>query len=141
MYEAEVGRHEIEAVLGRTIEKMAVDEHASEFLLKSVRSAWERRIEVDNIIEELAIGWRVERIARIDLVILRLAIIELLLGVEDPPIADPIVINEAVVLAKKFSTEDSGKFVNGILASVVKEKDKFRAMLEIKNHAQDARGV
>ena len=129
MYEAEVGHHDIDAVLERTIENMVVDEPASVFLVKSVKMAWERRTEVDKIVEELAIGWKLDRIARIDLVILRLAIVELLIGIEEPPIPDPIVINEAVVLAKKFSTGDSGKFVNGILATVVRDKDKFAEML------------
>jgi transcription antitermination protein NusB len=137
MYEAEVGHHEIEAVLQRTIENMVVDEPASAFLLKSVRLAWENKGVVDKIVEELAIGWKIDRIARIDLVILRLAIIELLFGVEDPPIPDPIVINEAVVLAKKFSTEESGKFINGILASVIKEKEKYTKVLKAGESVQD----
>ncbi|MCX6644784.1 MAG: transcription antitermination factor NusB [bacterium] len=137
MYEAEVGHHEIEAVLERTIEKMVVEEPASDFLMKSVRLAWENKAEVDKIVEELAIGWKLDRIARIDLVILRLAIVELLLGVEDPPIPDPIVINEAVVLTKKFSTEDSGKFINGILASVIKEKEKYTEILKAGETIRD----
>ena len=137
MYEAEVGHHEIEADLERTIEKMAVDEPASDFLKKSVRLAWENIVHVDKIVEELAIGWKVDRIARIDLVILRLAIVESLFGVEDPPVPDPIVINEAIVLAKKFSTEESGKFINGILASVVKEKEKYKQRLIVRDSIQE----
>ncbi|MCK4721077.1 transcription antitermination factor NusB [bacterium] len=130
LYEAEVGIHEIEEVLERTIVEMEVDAPASEFLRNSVRLVWSHREKVDKIIEELAIGWSLDRIARVDLVILRLAILELLIGFEDPSIPDPIVINEAVVLAKKFSTEDSGKFVNGILASIVKDKEKFKGKLK-----------
>lgn len=130
LYEAEVGIHEIEDVLNRTIVEMEVDAPASEFLRNAVRLVWAHLEKVDKIIEELAIGWKLNRIARIDLVILRLAITELLIGFEDPMIPDPIVINEAVVLAKKFSTEDSGKFVNGILASVVKNKDLFKGKLK-----------
>lgn len=130
LYEAEVGIHEIEEVLDRTIVEMEVDAPASEFLRNAVRLVWSHLEKVDKIIEGLAIGWSLDRIARVDLVILRLAIIELLIGFEDPMIPDPIVINEAVVLAKKFSTEDSGKFVNGILASVVKDKEVFKGKLK-----------
>jgi N utilization substance protein B len=130
LYEAEVGIHEIEEVLDRTIVDMEVDTPASEFLRNAVRLVWAHREKVDKIIEELAIGWSLDRIARVDLVILRLAILELLIGFEDPLIPDPIVINEAVVLAKKFSTEDSGKFVNGILASIVKDKEVFKGKLK-----------
>jgi N utilization substance protein B len=112
-------------VIERTIETMDVDPPARTWLRDSVKLAWDRHVKVDAIIEDLAIGWKLARIARVDLSILRLAIVELLLGFEDPSPPDPVVINEAVVLAKKFSTDDSGKFVNGILATVVKDKDKF----------------
>lgn len=130
IYEIEVGKHDPDEVIARTIEMQGVEPPADEFLRNAVGLAWEKREKVDEIIEKLAVGWKLERIARIDLAILRLAIVELLIGLEEPPPGDPVVINEAVVLAKKFSTEDSGKFVNGILASVVKDKDKYRNMLD-----------
>lgn len=130
MYEIQSGKHDPEVVIARTIEMQEVEAPADKFLADAVRLACENKERVDKIIEALAVGWKLDRIARIDLAILRLAIVELLIGLEEPPPADPVVINEAVVLAKKFSTEDSGKFVNGILASVVKDKEKYRGMLD-----------
>jgi N utilization substance protein B len=71
---------------------------------------------LDEIITKHAENWRFERLAAIDRAILRLAVHELR-GGETPP---KVVLNEAVDLAKKFSNEDSGSFVNGILDAIHK---------------------
>lgn len=128
-FEIEVGRLKIEPVLKHTVESQDVDPNAEKFLVAAVETVEKYRESIDSVVGELAIGWKLDRIARVDLCILRLAISELLIGFEDPRPPDAVVINEAVVLAKKFSTEDSGKFVNGILASVAKEKDKYAEKL------------
>jgi N utilization substance protein B len=72
--------------------------------------------ELDALIVQHAQNWRLERMAIIDRAVLRLAIYELRIG-ETPP---KVVLNEAVDLAKKFSSEDAGGFVNGILDAVSK---------------------
>ena len=136
IYEIESGGHDLEIVIERTVELQEISASSSGFFTDSVRMAWVNHETTDKIIEELAEGWRLERIAKVDLAILRLAIVELLVGLEDPPPPDPVVINEAVVLAKKFSTADSGKFVNGILASVVKNKEKYQSMMAPENPAE-----
>ena len=71
---------------------------------------------LDAVIVQHADNWRFERLAAIDRAILRLAIHEMK-GTETPP---KVVLNEAVELAKKFSSEESGAFVNGVLDSVHK---------------------
>lgn len=76
---------------------------------------------LDELIVKHADNWRFERLAAIDRAILRLAIYELR-GTDTPP---KVVLNEAVELAKKFSSEDSGAFVNGIL-------DAFRKSLAVQ---------
>jgi len=129
-YEIEVGKQDVEEVLARVSEEQELDAKSRDFFQDSVRKVFEYLPEIDGIIEELAIGWKLNRIARVDLAIMRLAILELLVDLEDPPPPEAIVINEAVVLAKKFSTEDSGKFVNGILASVVNNKEKYKERLK-----------
>jgi N utilization substance protein B len=70
--------------------------------------------ELDALIVQHAQNWRLERMAIIDRAVLRLAIFELRAG-ETPP---KVILNEAVELAKKFSSEDAGSFVNGILDAV-----------------------
>ncbi|MGF1448148.1 MAG: transcription antitermination factor NusB [Opitutales bacterium] len=74
--------------------------------------AFRHRDEADAIVKDHARNWRFERIARVDLAILRLAIYELKHRRDIPPI---VSINEAIDLAKTFSTPDSKRFVNGIL--------------------------
>ena len=72
--------------------------------------------ELDTVVENNAKGWKLSRIARIDLSILRLCIYEINYR-DDIPFN--ISINEAVELAKKYGTEDSGSFINGILSKAV----------------------
>lgn len=76
---------------------------------------------IDRVLAGASDNWKLERISRVDLAILRLAVAELIY-VEDIP--DSVSINEAVELAKKFGSEDSGKFVNGILGNVVRGRDE-----------------
>jgi transcription antitermination protein NusB len=80
-----------------------------------IRGSLEHREEADALISKYAVNWELHRIAAVDRNILRLAIFEMLHRQDIPPI---VSINEAVDLAKKFSTQDSGKFVNGILDKV-----------------------
>ena len=80
-----------------------------------IRGAVEHREEADAIIKKHAKNWELHRIAAVDRNILRLAIFEMLHRDDIPPV---VSINEAVDIAKKFSTQDSGKFVNGILDKV-----------------------
>jgi N utilization substance protein B len=80
-----------------------------------IRGALEHRDEADAVIVKHAKNWELHRIAAVDRNILRLAIYEMLHREDIPPV---VSINEAVDIAKKFSTQDSGKFVNGILDKV-----------------------
>lgn len=73
--------------------------------------------EIDNALNEVSVGWKVKRMARVDLTILRLAYFEIKFD-KDVPV--PTAINEAVELAKSYGEENSPSFVNGILAKVVK---------------------
>lgn len=83
-----------------------------------IRGAIEHRNALDEQIKKYAKNWELHRIAAVDRNILRLAIYEMLYREDIPPV---VSINEAVDIAKKFSTEDSGKFVNGVLDKVKSE--------------------
>jgi N utilization substance protein B len=74
--------------------------------------------DVDGLIERFARGWTIDRMPVVDRAILRIAIYEL---ASTPDTPTGVVISEAVELAKRYSTEDSGRFVNGVLASVAAE--------------------
>jgi len=76
--------------------------------------------EIDELIAEFCTSWKINRLGKVDLSILRLAVIEL--KYMDTPVK--VVINECVEMAKKFSSEKSSVFVHGVLASVVKKLGK-----------------
>ena len=80
-----------------------------------VAGTWQQLNELDAAISAAATGWRVERMPAVDRNILRLALYELWLG--DTPVG--VVVSEAVKLAKRFSTERSGAFVNGVLSKLI----------------------
>ena len=92
------------------------------YYTEAVRGVWERLEEIDALIGEAAEHWRVGRMTLVDRNILRLGAYELSLG-SDIPFA--VAINEAVELGKRFGSEESGAFINGILdriAAIVRKK-------------------
>lgn len=89
---------------------LAPDPYA-ESLVRGVES---RADEIDVLISAHAKGWTIERMPVMDRTLLRMAVFELL-GEPDVPVA--VVISEAVELAKRYSTEDSGRFINGVLSA------------------------
>ncbi|HOD01273.1 MAG TPA: transcription antitermination factor NusB [bacterium] len=91
------------------------DDELTKFIVDGVRSHIN---EIDKIIEECAPDWPIDKIAKIDLVILRIAIFEALFGKKTPI---KVVIDEAVEIAKEFGNDTSHKFVNGVMGTVVEK--------------------
>ena len=89
-----------------------VPDHA----VRLVEGAVEQRARIDELIEEHASGWSLDRLPDVDRAILRMAVYELL-WVDDVP--DAVVIDEAVELAKTLSTDDSPAYVNGVLGAIL----------------------
>jgi N utilization substance protein B len=89
----------------------------ADILVRGVVGALAR---LDDRLTRASTNWRLERMARIDLAILRLAAFELTESVDVPR---EVAIDEAVELAKTFSSDEAGKFVNGVLAGLVSTKD------------------
>ena len=100
-----------------------VDRAVPAFALELVLGVAEHLDELDRIIGDHAHDWTVHRMAAVDRTILRLATYELLHRPDVPPSA---AINEAVEAAKELSTEDSGRFVNGVLGAIAREIDERR---------------
>lgn len=84
-----------------------------------VRGVQEHHADIDRLITSYADRWAIERMPVVDRNLLRIALFELFWGVDVPV---PVAINEAVELAKAFSTEDSGRFVNGLLGRIVEKE-------------------
>ena len=95
----------------------------------------ENKQELDSRITEVTDNWKLERIAAVDRAILRLGLYELLEMAEVPP---KVVINEAVELAKKFSTEKSGAFVNGVLDKIYQTMSAGRESSPGKENNHDS---
>lgn len=107
-------------VLERNISRYAsmVDDRA--FIERLVAGVSAKVDEIDAILQPVAPEWPINQIARMDRIVLRIGAYELLFGEGVPP---KVVINEAVELAKAFGGENSSKFVNGVLGTVLKQKD------------------
>ena len=88
-----------------------------EYILDKYRAIVEKKEEIDTLLNVVSEGWKTSRMNRVDLTIMRLAVYEIKWD-EDVPTG--VAINEAVELAKKYSSDDGPSFVNGILAKVVK---------------------
>ena len=89
------------------------------FVTSLVKGTREHLTEIDALLARFATNWSLNRMAMVDRNILRLGTYELLYETQTPP---KVVINEAVELAKRFGTNDSGKFVNGVLDSIHKSR-------------------
>jgi transcription antitermination protein NusB len=86
-----------------------------------VRGVTERMGEIDRLITARAVNWRVERMAVIDRMILRLACLELMSAVDTPA---KVIINEAIELARTYSSEESVPFVNGVLDAIRRDLNR-----------------
>jgi N utilization substance protein B len=115
MYELDVGKHPKVEIL-RTYWLM--NEHPKkvrDFAEMLFKGTVRKLKEIDKVIQQHTKNWRLNRMAVVDRNILRLAVFEFLWGDKTP---GTVVINEALEIAKKFSTHESAQFVNGILDSI-----------------------
>lgn len=92
-----------------------VNQKTISFCSKLVSGTIDKISEIDEKISLHSLNWKLERMSTVDRNVLRIATYELLFLKETPP---PVVINEAIEVAKKFGTEDSAKFINGILDAI-----------------------
>ena len=115
LYEVDAASHEVEAVLSRLLAEGGLSEENSAFVRELVSQVIQNKEEIDRNIQRFAPAWPIEQISVIDRNILRLAIFEILF---DNKVSVKVAINEAVELAKKFGSDNSSKFVNGVLGSV-----------------------
>jgi N utilization substance protein B len=82
---------------------------------------------IDELLIDYLKGWQMDRLSKVDKEVLRLAAYEMIFRDDVPP---KVVVNEAIELSKHFGTEESGKFVNGVLGKMIKELDQIK----LKHH-------
>ncbi len=116
---AEYGSDDGEAVETEDGRQSKGTKRAFEYAQRLARGATEHRDSIDALIREQAEHWRLERMPAVDRNILRLAVYEFL---HEPDVPKLVVVDEAIELAKKFGSDDSGRFVNGLLDGLLKKR-------------------
>ncbi len=106
---------EADDIIGYAVEARLLE--PSVFSVSLFKQTYEKLSEIDAVIEKYAIGWKLERLSKVTLSVLRLAICEILF-VDSIP--HGVSANEAVELAKKYATADDAAFINGILGSFIR---------------------
>lgn len=109
----------LDEVLARNIERYAEMVEDIEFIRELVSGVLAKASELDAVLQPIAPEWPIDQIARMDRLVLRIGLYELLHGQDVPP---KVVINEAVELAKAFGGENSSKFINGVLGTVLRQR-------------------
>ncbi|GAA3840751.1 MULTISPECIES: transcription antitermination factor NusB [Amycolatopsis] len=97
-----------------------------DYTISLVEGVTANRERIDELLAEHAHGWSLERMPPVDLAVLRVGVYELLWAADVP---DPVAIDEAVGLARELSTDDSPRFVNGVLGRIGTIADRIRAVL------------
>ena len=115
LYEFDAAGHNVEAALAHFLADAGLSEDNAAFAQRLVNGVIQNQEQIDQHIKNFAPAWPLEQIPIVDRNILRLAIFEILL---DNNVPVKVAINEAVELAKKFGSDSSSRFVNGVLGSV-----------------------
>lgn len=118
LYQLEITKQDALQAIDQSIDNFSPAEKADEFAKRIVMGVREHRQELDRLIEERSENWRLDRMTTIDRNILRIALFELLYCSEIPP---KVTINEAIDLGKRYGSEESGSFINGILDRIQNE--------------------
>jgi len=115
IYQYELGGDGISSTIEESMDKPQLDADDMLYIESVLEGTNDKQEELDDLVAKYAVGWKPERIAKVDLSILRLAIYEMLYR-EDIP--ESVSVNEAVELAHTYSTPEAASFINGILGSV-----------------------
>jgi len=118
LYQLDVQGPDVFEFLSRFFIEQGVDASTCELASNWTRGTWENLEQCDGLITTSTIKWQFARLSPVDRSILRLAVYQLKFCSDMPP---KVVINEAIELAKKFSTDKSPAFVNGVLDAVLKK--------------------
>ncbi|HEX2926330.1 MAG TPA: transcription antitermination factor NusB [Ruminiclostridium sp.] len=118
LYQLEIQKTDRDEQIDIALEDESFTDKDREYIRQILDGVYEKTSVLDSIIEKKATGWKINRLSKIDLSVLRIGIYEILYR-DDIPYS--VSVNEAVELAKKYSNEDAGAFVNGLLAKVSKD--------------------
>lgn len=119
LFQMQVGKVTAQEALTNVMEDAPPEEQQDSFLNELINQASEHLETIDATIKKYLINWPIERLANVDLAILRLGICELLY-IDDIP--QKVTLNEMIELAKAFGDDDSRRFANGVLSKFVREE-------------------
>ena len=119
----------LDEVLARNIGRYEQTIDDKDFIEKLVHGVDSKKQELDDVIRPVAPEWPIEQIARVDRAVLRIGVYELLY---EPSVPPKVAINEAVELAKAFGGDNSSKFINGVLGTVLRNHEASPAKLSTK---------
>lgn len=117
LYQLETTGENVDRALGDFAESFELSEQAQGFAWSLVRGVLERSKEIDAHIAAVSANWKFDRLSRIDLCAIRIAVFEM---IDKPDLPVEIVIDEAVEIARRFGSAESSKFVNGVLDPIAK---------------------
>ncbi len=119
LFQVDVGKQDPAQALRWALEGSGLPPDLADYATRLVEGTLKHVRSIDGTIRRQAREWRLERLANVDRNVLRLAVYELR---HEPDVPASVVIDEAVELAKKYSTAESGRFVNGILGRLVRDE-------------------
>lgn len=108
-------------ILARVLKEFAPKLTEKEFATSTLKGVIKNKKDIIDIIEKYAPEWPIDKIARIDRAILEIGVYEIVFAKDIPPV---VAINEAVEIAKHFGDNNSQKFINGVLSTVMKNYDQ-----------------
>ncbi len=126
LYEIDIAGHHLEIVLEYILAEKPLDTRLEEFARSIVRGIEPIRVELDSFIAEHAPEWPIDQISIIDRNLIRIALWEMVVS-DDTPVK--VAINEAIELAKKFGSDATPRFVNGVLGSLALRRNEIRQAL------------
>ncbi|MCR8633946.1 MULTISPECIES: transcription antitermination factor NusB [Paenibacillus] len=134
LYQMEMNEVNMVEAIGIVVEEAQTDDEAQltqtkdtialEEISELVEGTYSNKEQIDKLLLDYLKGWKMDRLSRVDREILRLATYEMVYRNDVPP---KVVVNEAIELAKHFGTDESGKFVNGVLGKMIKELEEIKA--------------
>lgn len=128
LFEIDLAHHQPEFVIVERLLDVPLPVPAESFMRALVFGVLTNQAELDALIQKIAPEWPLEQMAPIDRNILRLAVYELMAGMGTPP---KVAINEAVELAKLFGSDNSGRFVNGVLGTLFSHQAELTGSLHL----------
>jgi len=134
LYQMEMNEVSVSDAVDMLVEEMSQDNEmgadpaeigsTDAFAREIVAGVMEHKQAIDGMLQQFLTGWHIDRLSRVDRQVLRLATYEMVFRDDVPPKA---TINEAIELAKHFGTEESGKFVNGVLGKLLLEIEELKS--------------